>query len=147
MSKTYLGDGAYAEFVNPVSLCLTTEDGVDVTNIIYLEPEVLSALLRYVGATLVPAKVVPSEVARTRSGPVAALDAWRIANEKKGDSPDFWRGFHYAREVLVVETSAEARVVWTCARGHANTGGLECATCSHPYAQIPSDEPSGVERT
>ena len=45
--KTYLGDGVYAD-VERGMLKLTTEDGVSVTNTIYLEPAVLGALYRYV---------------------------------------------------------------------------------------------------
>lgn len=45
--KTYLGDGVYVQ-TTPIGLELTTEDGISVTNRIILEPEVLSALLRYV---------------------------------------------------------------------------------------------------
>ena len=45
--KRYLGDGAYVEF-DGWGLDLTTENGVRVTNRIYLEPEVWRALLTYV---------------------------------------------------------------------------------------------------
>ena len=47
MRKMYLGDGVYAEFSNG-DIHLTTEDGIQVTNRIVLEPEVLAALLRFV---------------------------------------------------------------------------------------------------
>jgi hypothetical protein len=46
MPKTYLGDGVYANF-DGYSIILTTEDGISVTNEIYLEPEVWQALLEY----------------------------------------------------------------------------------------------------
>ena len=51
MAKEYLGDGVYVD-QNAVSgaLVLTTEDGYSTTNVIYLEPEVLDALLRYLKA-------------------------------------------------------------------------------------------------
>jgi hypothetical protein len=42
----YLGDSVYAESDGNIIL-LTTEDGVAVTNRIYLEPEVLQALWDY----------------------------------------------------------------------------------------------------
>lgn len=47
ISKTYLGDGAYADF-DGYSLVLTTENGIEVTNTIVLDPRVYSALVRYV---------------------------------------------------------------------------------------------------
>jgi hypothetical protein len=45
--KAYLGDGVYihAEYGG---VMLTTEDGIQVTNSIFLEPEVYAALLEYV---------------------------------------------------------------------------------------------------
>ena len=46
-AKQYLGDGVYAE-VERGMLKLTTENGIATTNTIYLEPEVLASLLRYV---------------------------------------------------------------------------------------------------
>lgn len=46
-SKTYLGDAVYAE-VEEGRLRLTTEDGISVTNEIYLEPEVYQALTNYI---------------------------------------------------------------------------------------------------
>ena len=48
MNKTYLGDGVYADTDRGV-VKLTTENGVATTNTIILEPEVLDALLRWVG--------------------------------------------------------------------------------------------------
>ena len=46
--KAYLGDGVYVER-NPASgdLALTTENGIETTNTIYLEPEVWGALISY----------------------------------------------------------------------------------------------------
>lgn len=46
-SKVYLGDGVYAAN-DGFSIILTTENGVSVTNKIYLEPSVWVSLLRYV---------------------------------------------------------------------------------------------------
>lgn len=46
-SKTYIGDGVYVEWDGSV-LTLTTENGIQVTNTIHLEPEVYVALVRYV---------------------------------------------------------------------------------------------------
>lgn len=46
--KTYVGDGVYAEF-DGFGIVLTTEDGVSVSNMIYLEPDVLRAINRYAG--------------------------------------------------------------------------------------------------
>ena len=45
--KTYLGDGCYVDF-DGFALWLTTEDGISVTNTVCLEPEVYSALVKYV---------------------------------------------------------------------------------------------------
>ena len=47
MSKVYLGDGVYADIENGM-LKLTTENGVSVTNTIYLEPSVWQELVIYV---------------------------------------------------------------------------------------------------
>lgn len=47
MSKSYIGDGVYIDF-DGFSLILTTENGISVTNRIVLEPEVFSALVRFV---------------------------------------------------------------------------------------------------
>lgn len=44
-TKLYLGDGAFLS-TDGFSLWLTTENGIDVTNQIALEPEVALALLR-----------------------------------------------------------------------------------------------------
>lgn len=48
MAKTYLGDGVYADVDNAGQLVLTTEDGINTTNTIYLEPEVVFALFEYI---------------------------------------------------------------------------------------------------
>ena len=44
--KTYLGDGCYVERDGD-DLKLTTENGLRVTNVIYLEPAAFAALLRF----------------------------------------------------------------------------------------------------
>ena len=46
--KDYLGDGVYAKIVHS-GILLTTENGLpgDPSNSIFLEPEVVAALLRY----------------------------------------------------------------------------------------------------
>jgi hypothetical protein len=46
MSKTYLGDGVYVDF-DGYQLVLTAENGVSITNTIYLEPAVYGALVAY----------------------------------------------------------------------------------------------------
>ena len=46
-NKEYLGDGVYA-CTDQYGIILTTEDGISVTNEIYLEPDVVISLLRYV---------------------------------------------------------------------------------------------------
>jgi len=44
--KVYLGDSVYAQAVDGM-LKLTTENGLGPSNVIFLEPEVLSALYDY----------------------------------------------------------------------------------------------------
>lgn len=51
--KSYLGDGVYAE-IRDGFLVLTTENGISVLNIIYLDPGVLEALLKYLDITPAP---------------------------------------------------------------------------------------------
>ena len=46
IEKVYLGDGVYADF-DGYHIVLTTEDGIETTNTIYLEAAVLNALNRY----------------------------------------------------------------------------------------------------
>ena len=45
-NKTYLGDGAYAEFQG-YCVELTTSNGIDTTNTIVLEPLHVTALIRF----------------------------------------------------------------------------------------------------
>ena len=45
--KIYLGDAVYATF-DGYGVNLTTEDGVSITNSIYLEPQVLDALNKFI---------------------------------------------------------------------------------------------------
>lgn len=45
MGKTYLGDGVYADF-DEEGVVLTTEGG-STGNVIYLEPEVIAAMVEY----------------------------------------------------------------------------------------------------
>jgi hypothetical protein len=51
-AKIYLGDGAFAEVRNDGMLWLTTEDGVQTTNAVALEPDVLVSLFRYLEISL-----------------------------------------------------------------------------------------------
>lgn len=46
IGKEYLGDGAYVAF-DGYALVLTTENGIETTNEIVLEPDVFAALLAY----------------------------------------------------------------------------------------------------
>lgn len=46
-TKRYLGDGVYADYDGYGVIVLTTEDGVQVQNRIYLEPIVWRELERY----------------------------------------------------------------------------------------------------
>jgi len=45
--KDYLGDGVYVE-IRPYHVILTTENGIETTNEIFLEPEVLDAFFRFI---------------------------------------------------------------------------------------------------
>jgi len=47
MKEVYLGDGAYAKF-DGYGIILTTSDGINITNTIYLEPSTLQALEKFV---------------------------------------------------------------------------------------------------
>lgn len=46
--KSYLGDGVYIEATAIGRIKLTTENGLSVTNTIYLEPEVLAAFWSFI---------------------------------------------------------------------------------------------------
>ena len=45
-NKAYLGDGVYANF-DGYHVILTTENGIETTNIVYLEEDVYLALSKY----------------------------------------------------------------------------------------------------
>ena len=48
-NKRYLGDGVYAVIEpNRAGVWLTTENGIDVTNRIFMEPEVIGAFLVFI---------------------------------------------------------------------------------------------------
>lgn len=47
MEKAYLGDGVYVKLLD-YGIELTTENGIEVTNTIVLEPDIYSALLIFV---------------------------------------------------------------------------------------------------
>lgn len=49
--KSYLGDGVYADF-DGYAIILTTENGIEMTNRIVLEPPVLVALEKWVDTAL-----------------------------------------------------------------------------------------------
>jgi len=50
VDKRYLGDGVYVHR-DGYQVVLTTTDGVRTTNTVYLEPEVVDALLAYLVST------------------------------------------------------------------------------------------------
>lgn len=70
--KDYLGDGVYADY-DGFAIVLTTENGIENANTIYLEPHVLTALNRYV-----------EHIGRTIEDRDAAKDA-TIGNDNKED--------------------------------------------------------------
>lgn len=47
IEKRYLGDGVYVGY-DGYGFTLTTENGIEVSNTIYLEPQVCNDLIRYV---------------------------------------------------------------------------------------------------
>lgn len=47
MPKDYLGDSVYADITDDGGIVLTTENGIEASNTIFLEPSVLDALERY----------------------------------------------------------------------------------------------------
>lgn len=47
MTKEYIGDGVYVEFIDDYTIKLTTGNGIEVTNEIILEAEVLENLNQY----------------------------------------------------------------------------------------------------
>lgn len=47
MEKEYLGDGVYADIDKYGQICLTTENGIETTNMIYLDPGVVERLTDY----------------------------------------------------------------------------------------------------
>jgi hypothetical protein len=46
MKRTFLGDGVFADF-DGHHIVLTAEDGIQVTNRVYLDPAVFAALVKY----------------------------------------------------------------------------------------------------
>lgn len=48
--KTYLGDGVYGELDDFGNVILTTSNGIQITNTIHLEPEVLRAMMAWLSA-------------------------------------------------------------------------------------------------
>ena len=48
IEKTYLGDGAYAESFYDGSVMLYTSNGEQITNKVFLEPDVLQSFLKFV---------------------------------------------------------------------------------------------------
>ena len=60
IGKEYLGDGVYVEVENG-GLALTTENGIEVTNTIFLEVEVYRALMNYFERAVKAAEAAPAE--------------------------------------------------------------------------------------
>ena len=57
-ASTYLGDGVYIALNNAGQVELTTETGQEVTNTIYLEPEVVDAFMAWIARTFVSRAMV-----------------------------------------------------------------------------------------
>lgn len=113
--KTYLGDGAYCQY-DGYHFVLTTEDGMCVRNTVYLEPEVVTAFLRYLcrcGLRLSP------EFAKelTREGDTTAQEPERtapIARRSREIAAEAMK--HLAFTLFVVGTLAIA--AWLVIAGH-----------------------------
>ncbi len=58
--KQYIGDAVYVDW-DGFMLVLTTENGIEVTNMIYLEPSVWAQLLAYVQRLEAARKEHPNE--------------------------------------------------------------------------------------
>ena len=58
--KIYLGDGAYAQF-DGHNIVITTENGIETTNTIVLEPLTILALLAFVSRTASAMKMGQTE--------------------------------------------------------------------------------------
>ena len=59
VDKRYLGDGVYAELENGM-VKLTTEDGINTTYTIFLGPEVVGELRRYLNENVLPQSTLPA---------------------------------------------------------------------------------------
>lgn len=81
-AKQYLGDGVYAAW-SGWSVWLTTENGIETTNKIELEPEVLGSFLQYVER--LKQRLAVERLARAQ---VAALDAVDKALEPEKEGRD-----------------------------------------------------------
>lgn len=49
--KVYIGDGVYVDF-DGYGFILTTENGIEVTNTVVLEPEIFDSLVAYVSRVI-----------------------------------------------------------------------------------------------
>jgi hypothetical protein len=56
-NKTYLGDAVYAEF-DGYQIKLTTSEGAEDTNEIYLEPSVVNCLIKFIDSVTVPVESI-----------------------------------------------------------------------------------------
>lgn len=56
--RTYLGDGVYANY-DGHNIVLTVEDGIKTTSTVYLEPQVLAALIHYNDMIYAEKKTLP----------------------------------------------------------------------------------------
>jgi hypothetical protein len=83
--KTYLGDGAYADF-DGHSIILTTENGICETNRIVLEPEVYGSLLRFVGTLVLdPLYYTERNEIKTEVPRLRDLNGCAFAGPGRGD--------------------------------------------------------------
>jgi hypothetical protein len=65
--KSYLGDGCFAEVSPRGELMLTTHDGMETTNVIYLGPDEWKALVEYMTPQPPQPATATDEYGRSRS--------------------------------------------------------------------------------
>jgi hypothetical protein len=72
--KQYIGDGVYIDIIDWGCLVLTTENGIEETNRIVLEPEVYNAFIQYFRKHL-PAQFIHALGERSDRPSLSSLDS------------------------------------------------------------------------
>jgi len=111
MSKQYIGDGVYVDVENGM-IKLTTENGIEENNTIYLEPEVLASFLNYVETLrvgVVTVNVKPQNVITTHDG-LLFRDGDQL-DTMEADKAARENGFVYAEQLVAFLASKHEPVV------------------------------------